>query len=176
MLAWFVNGYVTENLLTPTYILLIFIVSVLALAWTLSTLFSYHRSSTNAAFVSLIDLCFFGAFIAGVYFLRHITDADCSNVSRDDDWVVHFGNLGSVSGPGFDISVSKPCAMLKACFAFGIMQTIMFFFTAGLAWLHGDKAEPRRDRRSHSRRHSHRSGSRHSHHRSRSSHHRRVYV
>ena len=176
MLGWFVDGFVEDNLLTPTYILLLFIVSVLALAWAFFTLFSYHRSSTNATFVALVDLCFFGAFIASVYFLRHITDADCANIERGDDWTVHFGSLGSATGPGFDISVSKPCAMLKACFAFGIMNVIMFFFTAGLAWLHGDKVEVRRDRRrSHSRRHSHRSGSRHSY-RSRSSHHRRVYV
>lgn len=176
MLGWFIDGFVDDNLLTPTYILLFFIVSVLALAWASFTLFSYHRSSTNATFVALVDLCFFGALIASIYFLRHITDADCANVETDGEWTVHFGSLGSASGPGFDISVSKPCAMLKACFAFGIMNVIMFFFTAGLAWLHGDKDDVRRDRRrSHSRRHSHRSGSRHSH-RSRSSHHRRVYV
>ncbi|SPO02080.1 uncharacterized protein DNG_04753 [Cephalotrichum gorgonifer] len=176
MLAWFVDGFVEDNLLTPTYILLLFIVSTLALAWSFFTLFSYHRSSTNASFVSLVDFCFVGAFIAGVYMLRHITSADCARVERDNDWVVYFGNLGSISGPGFDITVSKPCAMLKACFAFGIMEILMFFFTGVLAWMHGDKVEDRHDRRrSHSRRHSHRSGSHHSH-RSRSSHHRRVYV
>lgn len=175
MLAWFVNGFVDANLLTPTYILLLFIVSVLALAWATFTLFSYHRSSTNATFVALVDLCIFGALIASVYFLRHVTDADCSSVERSE-WTVHFGSLASATGTAFAISIEKPCAMLKACFAFGIMNVIMFFFTAGLAWLHGDKVDTGRDRRrSHSRRHSHRSGSRHSH-RSRSSHHRRVYV
>lgn len=74
--------------------------------------------------------------------------------------------------------------MLKACFAFGIMNCIFFFFTAVLAWFHGDRVG--RDtkyyrethyRRSSGRRHS--TGSRHSRHgsRRRSSHsHRRVYV
>lgn len=56
MLAYFVNGYASANLLTPDYILILFIVSVLALAWAIFTLFSYHRSSANAAFVALIDL------------------------------------------------------------------------------------------------------------------------
>lgn len=56
MLGYFVNGYVNANDLTPTYILLLFIVSVLALAWAIFTLFSYHRSSANARFVALVDL------------------------------------------------------------------------------------------------------------------------
>lgn len=56
MLAYFVNGYVNANALTPNYILILFIVSVLALAWAIFTLFSYHRSSANALFVALIDL------------------------------------------------------------------------------------------------------------------------
>lgn len=56
MLAYFVNGYVNANQLTPNYILILFIVSVLALAWAIFTLFSYHRSSSNALFVAIIDL------------------------------------------------------------------------------------------------------------------------
>lgn len=56
MLAYFVNGYVNDNVLTPNYILVLFIVSVLALAWAIFTLFLYHRSSANAKFVALIDL------------------------------------------------------------------------------------------------------------------------
>lgn len=56
MLAYFVHGYAIQDMLTPDYILILFIVSVLALAWAIVTLFSYHRSSANAAFVALIDL------------------------------------------------------------------------------------------------------------------------
>lgn len=56
MLAYFVDGYVKANQLTPNYILILFIVSVLALAWAIFTLFSYHRSSSNALFVAIIDL------------------------------------------------------------------------------------------------------------------------
>ena len=70
MLAWFVDGFNKANQLTPTSILVLFIVSVLALAWAIFTLFSYHRSSTNARFLALIDLAFVGAFIAAVYFLK----------------------------------------------------------------------------------------------------------
>ena len=56
MLAYFVHGYASSNMLTPDYILILFIVSVLALAWAIFTLFSYHRSSANASFVAIIDL------------------------------------------------------------------------------------------------------------------------
>src|SRR6478609_9157017 len=72
MLAWFVNGFVKQNALTPDSILILFIVSVLALAWAIFTLFSYHRSSTNAHFVAFVDALFFGAFIAAVYYLRYV--------------------------------------------------------------------------------------------------------
>ncbi|PKS09922.1 hypothetical protein jhhlp_004545 [Lomentospora prolificans] len=172
MLAWFVDRFQNENVLTPNYILIIFIVSVLALAWSIFTVFSYHRSSANASFVALIDIGFVGAFIAAVYFLRHITRADCARVTRDGDWSFFFGALTVAH---ISIEVSKPCAMLKACFAFGIMNILMFFCTAILAWMHGDQGYDKRERRrSHSRRPSH--SSRHSH-RSRSSHSRhRVYV
>ncbi|KAI1845511.1 hypothetical protein JX265_011620 [Neoarthrinium moseri] len=182
MLAWFVNGYVNQNALTPNYILVMFIVSVLGLAWAIFTLFSYHRSSTNALFVSLIDLGFVGAFIAAVWFLRDITNYDCVNVSATNGFDAYFGIFGSVhSNFGIDTTFNKTCAMLKACFAFGIMNCIFFFFTAVLAWFHGDRMSSA-DRKSyyretHYHRHGHRRSS-HSPHSRRSSHHshRRVYV
>ncbi|KAB8298764.1 hypothetical protein EYC80_000939 [Monilinia laxa] len=61
MLAFFVNIYASNNALTPNYILVLFIVSVLACAWAIATIFTYHRTRNNALFVSFIDLCFVGA-------------------------------------------------------------------------------------------------------------------
>ncbi|KAK1757196.1 hypothetical protein QBC47DRAFT_422184 [Echria macrotheca] len=180
MLAYFVHGYVDANLLTPNYILILFIVSVLGLAWALFTLFSYHRSSSNAQFVSLVDLGFVGAFIAAVYYLSFIKDVNCVSVAPGSPADISFGIFGSARLNTLDVSLNKTCSMLKACFAFGIMNAIFFFFTAILAWIHGGKAEVRekkyvRETRSHggSRRRSH-SGSHRSH---RSSHsHSRAYV
>ncbi|KFH47405.1 hypothetical protein ACRE_018320 [Hapsidospora chrysogenum ATCC 11550] len=182
MLAWFVDGFTKANSLTPPSILVLFIVSTIALAWTIFTLFSYHRSSNNARFVALVDAAFFGAFIASVYYLRGIASANCTDVTvSSSDWTVQLGDI-RVTGPGADISwrTDKRCSMLKACFAFAIIEIVQFFVTMITAWLHGDSAEPeyyddRRSRHSHSSRHSHRrrshSGSRHSHHS-----HRRSYV
>ncbi|KAK3934303.1 hypothetical protein QBC46DRAFT_83291 [Diplogelasinospora grovesii] len=182
MLAYFVNGYTNANMLTPSYILILFIVSVLALAWAMFTLFSYHRSSSNARFVGLVDLGFVGAFIAAVYYLRFIGGADCTHITAGSSYDVSFGIFGSGSVNGVSVSTDKTCAMLKACWAFGIMNCIFFFITAVLAWIHGDSAAVSEKRyyqetyRSGSRR---RSGSHHgSHHGSRrSSHsHHRTYV
>ncbi|KAK4192148.1 hypothetical protein QBC35DRAFT_241919 [Podospora australis] len=186
MLSWFVHQYLESNQLTPAYILLLFIVSVLALAWAVFTLFSYHRSSANARFVGLVDLAFVGALIAGVYYLRFIAKADCSSLTRTDrSYEVHFADFGKVTASGWQYSVDKTCAMLKACFAMGIMNVVFFFITAIMAWVHGghvakdEKVRYVQTRRtSHSRhgsRSRRRSGS--AGHSRRSSHsHSRVYV
>ncbi|WYZ43741.1 hypothetical protein EsH8_VII_000177 [Colletotrichum jinshuiense] len=180
MLAWFVDGFVKRNVIVPDYILVLFIVSVLALAWAIFTLFSYHRSSTNALFVALIDLGFVGAFIAAVWYLRYIRNIDCSDVYSDGRWSVGFPSLVVISGPDIDFFWDKPCAMLKASWVFGIINCILFFCTAVLAWMHGDRLSSSYERKSyhHGRHRRRRSHSHHSHRSSRShSHsHRRVYV
>ncbi|KUI59661.1 hypothetical protein VP1G_06910 [Cytospora mali] len=184
MLAYFVNGYASRNLLTPDYILILFIVSVLALAWAIFTLFSYHRSSANAAFVSVIDLGFVGAFIAAVYYLRWIGGANCTSINSGDQYDLDFGIFGSFYGNGVSVNVDKTCAMLKACYAFGIMNCIFFFFTSVLAWFHGSRTsnkDTRYYRETHYSRRGHRrrsSSSRHSGSRrgSTSHSHRRAYV
>ena len=48
MLGWFVHQYVNANLLTPDYILVLFIVVTLALAWTFFTTISYLRARHDA--------------------------------------------------------------------------------------------------------------------------------
>lgn len=177
MLSWFVNKFNDANVLTPDPVLVLFIVSVLALAWAVFTLLAYSRSSHNALFVSFVDLCFIGALIAGIYFLREIQWADCQDPSVDNIWYNQIDNVGI---PGYTWAVSKPCAMLKASWVFAIMNTVFFAVTAFAAWSHGDSVivEERVVRRTtshHSGRHSHRrrshSGSGQSYHSSR-----RVYV
>src|ERR1700709_2972701 len=75
MLAFFVHIYASHNALTPNYILILFIVSVLGAVWAICTLFTYHRAKSTALFVSFIAICFVGAFIVGVYELRFISHA-----------------------------------------------------------------------------------------------------
>ncbi|KAK4231926.1 hypothetical protein QBC38DRAFT_464904 [Podospora fimiseda] len=176
MLSYFVHLHVQASQLTPTYILILFITSVLALAWAIFTLFSYHRSSSNARFVGFVDLLFFGALIAGVYYLRFITKYDCANISRSDSsYTVRFADFGTLTATGgWKVSVDKGCAMLKACFALGIMNVIFFFFSGVMAWVHGGHVEREEVRYVTERRRSHsrsRGGSRRSSHS-----HSRAYV
>jgi hypothetical protein len=171
MLAYFVNIHLEANLMTPAYILLLFIVSVLALAWAVFTLFSYHRSSSNAHFVALIDLAFVGALIAGVYYLRFIARADCASLQIGSESVVFdFGALGSARIGTIDVTVNKTCGMLKGCFALGIMNCVLFFVTAVMAWVHGNSQAKSERKYVESRRRSRSRGHSHSRHRSRSGH------
>ncbi|KAI9785663.1 MAG: hypothetical protein M1835_003268 [Candelina submexicana] len=174
MLAYFVHGFVSTNTLTPDSILVLFITSVLAAVWCIVTLFAYHRTRHSAFFVSLIDLAFVGTFIGAVYALRGIAKADCSNFTSGGIYLNlgPFGYYSRDSGTAWSLNVNKTCAMLKACFAFGIMNCIFFAITSFLAlFIHRNKREERdyvrRGTRT-VRRHSHRGGSRHSHSHSRS--------
>jgi hypothetical protein len=173
MLSYFVHIHLEANLMTPTYILLLFIVSVLALAWAVFTLFSYHRSSANAQFVALIDLAFVGGLIAGVYYLRFIARADCASLQIGAQSVVFdFGALGSARVGIFDVTVNKSCGMLKGCFALAIMNCVFFFVTAVMAWVHGNSQAKSERKYAESRRRSRSRGHSHSRHRSRSGGHR----
>jgi hypothetical protein len=131
MLSYFVHGYVVSNELTPTYILVLFIASVLGAAWCIATVITYYRARHSALFVALVDLCFVGTFIAGVYLLRGISKANCANFTSGGFYfsLGPFGYYGKQSNSPWSLNVNKTCAMLKACFALGIIDTILFFTT-----------------------------------------------
>ncbi|KAF2857325.1 hypothetical protein K470DRAFT_223582 [Piedraia hortae CBS 480.64] len=166
MLAWFVHQYVKANLLTPTYILVLFIVSVVALAWALFTTIAYLRARHDAAFVALFDLAIMGGLIAGVYYLRNIAKQNCTSLRAQRQ------NLGG----SISYRADKQCVMLKAAFALSIINIISFFITFLLALLvhrhhkKEDRVVVKRQYRGSSRHGSHhsrsRSRSRDHHHRS----------
>ncbi|TVY21742.1 hypothetical protein LARI1_G001212 [Lachnellula arida] len=172
MLAYFVHIYASSNALTPNYILVLFIVSVLGAVWAIATLFTYHRAKSNALFVSFIDLCFVGALIAGVYELRDIGKYSCSSVDKSASpfFAVSVGDGHGFSVSGVDVQVDKTCAMLKACWAFGIMNCIFFFITSLLALMVGRGGAGREKdvyvRETHYSRHGHRRSGSHRSHRS----------
>jgi hypothetical protein len=118
--AWFVHIYDSQGFRTPTEILVLFIVSTLAVAWTIGTLFLYSRAKHSASFVAFVDLLFVGAFIGAVYVLRSMADADCSSWGRGNNHDATW--LGwTISGAWPSLNINKPCAMLKASWVFGIM-------------------------------------------------------
>ena len=128
-----------QNQLTPDYILVLFIVSTLASVWALVTLFKMDSVRRNAPFVAFIDLCFFGAFIAGVYFLRGINAYNCINItSSTGGGVTVNGDTVIITGINFSpfgVTSNNTCAMLKSSFALGIISVINFFNTAILAYI-----------------------------------------
>ncbi|MCJ1373929.1 hypothetical protein MMC20_005159 [Loxospora ochrophaea] len=140
MLAYFVHIYASANQLTPNFVLVLFIVTVLATVWAIITALRRNSTRRSALFVAFIDLCFVGALIAGVYELRFIAKANCTNFTTT--------TVGA-SGDGFGIygtvptaNTNKQCAMLKASFAFGIMNILFFFMTSILAlFLHRHEKE-----------------------------------
>jgi sugar phosphate permease len=131
MLAYFVHGYVQSNQLTPNFILVLFIVSVLALAWALATLVNYLRARHDALFVAAVDLGFVGALIAGVVLLRGIAKSDCTNFSSGPLYVNLgvFGYYGRQSNSRWGLTINKTCAMLKASWALAIIAILAFFVT-----------------------------------------------
>lgn len=164
--AYFVNIYNSANQLTPPSILVLFIVSVLASVYALFTLFRIASVRRNGFFVGFLDLCFMGAFIAGVYELRGIAGQNC--VTTNGGFTTTTGsNSITFSYSDFDITADKVCSMLKACFALGIIQCIIFPITALIAWSmhHRGEVTEKEVYRSRSRSH----GSRRGHSRRRSS-------
>jgi len=167
MLAFFVHLYASHNALTPDYILILFIVSVLACVWAICTLFTYHRAKSNALFVAFIDLCFVGAFIGSVYVLRFIGHADCTHVGAGATYGIYLGGAGA-SVTGISVKTDKVCAMLKASWVFGIMNCIFFAITSLLALFvgRGQREERVVVKETHYSRHGHRRSGSHRSHRS----------
>ena len=120
MLSYLVHGYVQRNLLTPDYILVLFIVSVLAGVWTFFTLLFYRSARKSGHFVALVELGIFAALIGGVVTLRNIAKASCSDPTSFNGYT-ELGNLVN--------QWSKTCNILKASFAFGIINILLFFQT-----------------------------------------------
>ena len=167
--AFFVDGFLKSNEITPVSILVLFIVSVVAIFWCLDTLIRLNSTKRSAIFVVFVDLCFFGAFIASVYELRFIGSANCSHWSGGSDAIYKslgpFGLPGKQAGNPLAKDLKKTCSMLKASFAIGIMEVLFFMWTAILAFfLHlGHRKENEAAGTSHSHRGRHHHGRRRSH-------------
>lgn len=120
ILAYFVNQFTQASNTPPESILCLFIVAILATAWALLTISAYSSRRLTELWIAVIDLCFFGVLIAGVVLLAPQADnRDCVQ--------------GSMGWGYVNLTWKKECSMLKAAWALGIMNVIMFFLTACIA-------------------------------------------
>ncbi|KAF3314719.1 hypothetical protein TWF173_004531 [Orbilia oligospora] len=133
MLGWFIDPYVDNNETPPDGLLTLFIVSILACAWALVTLFQFHRyRSMSGPFIAVVDIGFVGAWIAGIYLNRGISDADCSSFSAPLG--LRVGDNNYSAGDSWSASVNRPCAMFKASWILSIIECVLFFATCLLSW------------------------------------------
>lgn len=122
MLSYFVDGYVHANFLTPSFVLVLFIVVVIAGVWALATLLFYALAKHNGYLISFVDICIWGGLIAGVYELHGIAGQSCGNFDTGSSIYVQLYT--------FTYEIKKACNMLKACFGLGIMEIFFFFWSA----------------------------------------------
>jgi len=132
MLGYFMHPYVQNNQTAPTWLLLMFIISVIACAWCLLTLFQFHKSYIHSLFVLVVDIAFFACFIAGVVLMDFVKNWNCVSGSVPVGFQV--GNNNYSGGNNLSLTVKKSCTMLKVTWIFGIINIILFFVTAVFAW------------------------------------------
>jgi hypothetical protein len=121
MLSSIVHGYVTHNEIAPSYVLVLFIVIVIASVWAFFTMLFYGITKRNGHFVALLDLMIFGALIGGVVVLGPVKDLSCGSPNLRSPMYL-------LSGP-FVYQFSNYCNLLKASFGISILLIILFFTT-----------------------------------------------
>jgi len=106
-------------------------VTLLATVWAITTLMMYRSMGWTPIYIAIVDICWFGVLIVGVVLLAPwIRGTDC----------VHWeGQSFSLSGSGIsvnpgDLTVAKQCMMLKSSWGLAILNIILFFASAVLAW------------------------------------------
>jgi len=121
MLSAIVHNYVSHNQLAPAFVLVLFIVVVIASVWTLLTMLLYGLTKKNGYLVALVDLLIFGGLIGGVVVLGPVAGLSCSSPNLQSPIylesaynVYDFGNF---------------CNLLKASFGLAVIEIILFFFT-----------------------------------------------
>ncbi|RPA77007.1 hypothetical protein BJ508DRAFT_175488 [Ascobolus immersus RN42] len=150
MLAYFVHKYSDAGVTPPVEILVLFIVAIIATAWAIITLFQFKRYSLVSMLIAFIDLLMVGALIAGVYYLRGISKANCSSWNGGPvDFDRNGSSVSASYNSGWGIRVKKHCGMQKAAWALGIVNIILFFASALVAAHLYRKTERKEIRREH---------------------------
>jgi len=133
ILAWFVNAYNIASRPVPEAVLEPFIVAILATVYCFVTLLIFRQWGFTPLWVAILDLGFFGAFIAGVVLLApSVRNTNCVDFFGSQIFVTSSGQA-VVTAPA--VAFNEQCLMLKTAWGLLIANIIMFFLTA-LAALH----------------------------------------
>lgn len=154
--ASFINEYNNAGVNTPNGVMLLFVVSLIAALWTLTTLIFYFRSNTIPLWIVFWDIVFLALLIAGVVMLGDVTNENCRayyDEWRETSWYrrttttttstvdpndearkIILGETVTTTSDGDrnagNSGYSKPCSLLKTIFGLAIANIILFFITA----------------------------------------------
>jgi hypothetical protein len=156
IMGWYIHGFAVVNILTPDYILVLFIVSVVAVVWALLTLIAIGSTRRSGIMIGLIDIGVLGGLIAGIYILRGIGTSNCASASWGaiDIDLGPFGVWGESWGSPYAQDIDQNCGLLKAAWALAIINCFLWPFSGLFAILNWERdvvhheREVVRDRRS----------------------------
>jgi len=131
IMGYFVNPYVKNHAVVPDQLLCLFIVSILAAAWSLVTLFSHRWARAISLITAIVDVAFVGAFIASVVLLRAVSKTNCINLHLPISITVGSHTAGNSS---YSSSANKNCTLLKVAWSLAIANCILFAVTAWAAY------------------------------------------
>jgi hypothetical protein len=143
VLGYFVHGYTAVNILTPGYILTLFIAATIAFVWAFGTLVLLGCTRRSGILVCIIDVAIWGGLIAGVYALRAIGPSDCDNAYYGNISVDlgPFGIWGASWGSPYAGNINQNCGLLKGAWVLAIINLFLWPASAGLALLNHEREE-----------------------------------
>ncbi|KAI5818052.1 hypothetical protein BZA77DRAFT_386417 [Pyronema omphalodes] len=137
VLSWFQSS--THP--TPASIVILFLILLLSSIWSFCILIAVLRAHNTALWITFWDILIVGGLIAGISITSNLANYECGAVIRTYYYTVDGRRL---SDPGFLISDQPQqqfwdkagnCALLKAAWGLALVNVLLFFGTALLAWL-----------------------------------------
>ncbi|KAL7272120.1 hypothetical protein RUND412_005090 [Rhizina undulata] len=117
ILAYFVNVWNLAGYQPPSSVLTLFITALLATVWVGITLIHFHQRRYTPLYYCLIDIAFFGVLIAGVIVLAPL--------AQNTNCITAYS-----TAYGYAVIANKFCMMYKAAWGLGILNILLFFFSA----------------------------------------------
>lgn len=140
ILAALINVWNKNGVAPPPGIVCLFVVALLASIWSFCVLITAMRARNTALWMTLFDIGFFAALIAGVVLLSNIANVEC--VVAPVTGVIYTSDGEKIWPSGVNVNNdwnhrvwgnNHNCSLAKAAWGLGIINIILFFITAILA-------------------------------------------